>query len=332
MILPHEAWASLRLSGKGDGYLKIASLTSAVDAGYGPILFALGRGGEARLLIPCGSVPIRLPAVSTDNLKIHMTRLGDSRGRQQIYLDVTCQDQSLETAFSELAAGIMRRVDGGATPADAVTSAVDEFKALFTKASKDITREEILGLVGELYVLNRFATFRGTATDIWMGPWDQRHDFRSNFRALEVKTSGRSDTSRVRVHGADQLLPPTGGELVLIQLRLEEVPGGPLSIESLYKALAEQLGSAQRLNEGLRLLGCDDPSSAAWNCYQFALESMHGWEVRDGFPRLTSREMASGSFPPGIGNLEYTLDLSMAGRFLMELESLDNYMKKMIHD
>jgi hypothetical protein len=148
-------------------------------------------------------------------------------------------------------------------------------------------------------------------------------------RAIEVKTSGRSDASSVSIHGADQLLPPSRGALVLMQLRLEESAGAELAVGSLYSAVSGRLDNTKRLEEGLVLLGCEDPFAPSWNRYQFSFESMHAWKVEDGFPRITSREMQGGVMPPGIGRIEYSLDLSVVEDFRLSLDDFKIYMKNM---
>src|SRR5690554_4908866 len=109
MTCPHEAWAKLRESGKGDGRLEIASYPAPVQTGYGPIRFALGSENEARILIPCASVQAGVRAESSVNLKLRVAEYRGPAGRQA-YLDLICQDKSLEMVFSELASEIMRRV------------------------------------------------------------------------------------------------------------------------------------------------------------------------------------------------------------------------------
>lgn len=331
MIHPYEAWADLRRAGKGDGHFEISSKASTVQTGYGPVRFGLGSSGEPRLLVPCAGTQIRFQLKPTSKLKLGVSEYHSPTGRGS-FIDLMCTDPSLETVFSELASEVLRRVEEGKSPEVAVTGVIEDFRSLLSEnPSSSPSREVILGLLGELYILSELAKLTPGADTLWQGPWVQRHDFRSAGAAIEVKTSGRPNATRVSIHGADQLLPPTKGSLVLIQLCLEEARGADLSIGRLYQAIKENLSTTDRLDKGLELIGCIDPYSLGWNRHEFSLEKFQSWEVKDGFPRVTPQEMSDSTFPTGVEDLEYKINLSAADSFRLSRQELATYMKSMCH-
>lgn len=327
------AWERLRDGVPQSSIHAVPSIVTEVDTGYGKVRHALGPAGEPRLLIPC-DLRTSGPAIDgTSNLKIEVARytLG---GVSKTFLDITCINRKLESVFSELCGEIMQRLGDGHPPHEAATGAIQDFRELLTGTGSPPSRSTLLGLLGELHVLRELARISPDAVECWMGPWERRHDFRAGKLALEVKVSGRTDQSRVAIHGSDQLLPPTDGELCLLQLRMDDSPGSEISLHSLYQEIVEltrHSNGKARLDEALARLGCLRADAPSWNEVSFALESIHAWRVLEGFPRLTNKEMLSGSFPVGVELVKYLVDLSAASEFSMSQKELSQFMEKMVN-
>src|SRR5690606_33941114 len=154
----------------------------------------------------------------------------------------------------------------GAAPVEAVATTIADFVELLqSEAESDIEASVVLGLLGELIILERLVEHDTAALDAWVGPYEQRHDIRRGVHAIEVKTSGRSDAKLVRVHGTDQMLEPSGGTLALFHVRLERAQHGAISVASMYDRLIGKGASQQVLLHGLAQLGCTEPGNHAWN-------------------------------------------------------------------
>lgn len=164
----------------------------------------------------------------------------------------------------------------------------------------------------------------------WLGPWDQRHDFRAGNLALEVKSSNRSDSTTVQIHGPDQLLPPNSGKLVLVLVRMEPVEDGSVAVGGLFDKLISIGAARQRLREGLAELGCMDPYNKEWNRHRFKFHSMSAWRVSHGFPRLTPREIKGDEIPLGVKQLSYAIDTTHAENFRMTPADFKEYLKGMV--
>lgn len=333
MIDSSAAWGQLRGSLSQDGVHVVQSAITEVNSGYGRVRYALGPNGEPRLLIPCDLRISRTAIDGTSNLRIKIEQYAIG-GVSESFLDITCLNRQLESVFAELCNEIMQRIDDGHSPHEAASGAIQDFRKLLTGSGKSPSRSALLGLLGELHVLRELARMSADAVECWMGPWERRHDYRAGRLALEVKVSGRTDQNRIAVHGSDQLLPPTDGELCLIHLRMDDSPGSEISLYSLYEEIVEltrHSNGKARLDEALARLGCPAADAPAWNEVSFALESVHAWRVLEGFPRLTSHEMPDGAFPAGVELVKYHVDLSAANEFSMSREELSNYMERLVN-
>ncbi|MAR72975.1 PD-(D/E)XK motif protein [Halomonas sp.] len=325
-----DLWSELKASGKGDGRLEIPSLATGVDSGYGKVRYSLGENGERRLLIPVGKSGSGKEVGETGSLKVHIRRLSLA-GSSQLFIDLSCTDPTLEQVFGELVDDIVSRIATGTEPFAAVRGTLEDFRALlFPKRTKEVSTDSLLGLLGELYVLSLLARRDVCAVECWVGPTAQRHDFRTEARAIEVKTTRRSDTTHVTIHGIDQLLPPAGGRLMLLRVILEPSPDGSIQLEGLYRELLAAGVSRQTLLERLQEVGCDNPFDPAWNDRAFSMESLSAWEVTDGFPRLTGGELKRGSLDAGVSRIQYVVDLATADGHLMDKTQLNTWLDEMM--
>ncbi len=317
-----ERWKRLNATGAGDGIIEVPSIDSGVTTGFGKARYAIGPQGQPRLLVPIAARDSLKRLSSTSKLQVKTSNFNVS-GKGTLFIDLMSLDRTLDLVFAELAEEILRRITEGHAPLKAVVEAIDDFRELLREKSRDdITDIVIQGLVGELAILSRLASYNTAAAEAWTGPLELRHDFRRDFHALEVKTSGRSDATKVTIHGIDQLAPPAGGTLHLAHVRLERAENGPLSVRALFDKLVELGTGKDSIRKGLEAVGCSDPYLAEWNRLSFTLEGLTLYVVTDGFPRIVSSSFAAGSIPAGVFALEYWIDLNHSKPF--ELSPLDS--------
>lgn len=316
-----ERWKRLNATGAGDGVIEVPSIDSGIATGFGTARYAIGAQGQPRLLIPVGGSANPRGLASTPKLLVTTSNFKVA-GRGTLFLDVMCQDRALDLVFAELAEEILHRIQEGHAPLKAVTASIDDFRELLREKSRgEIPDCKIQGLVGELETLRRLATCNPAAVKAWTGPYDLRHDFRRNVHALEVKTSGRSDATRVSIHGIDQLAAPAGGTLHLAHIRVELVEDGPLSVSRLFDSLLKLGTDEGTLKAGLEAIECSDPHAEEWNRLSYTLEGLNVYSVTDGFPRIVASSFSAGFLPQGISTLDYQVDLSHAKTF--ELSTAD---------
>ncbi|SNT68952.1 PD-(D/E)XK motif protein [Paracoccus seriniphilus] len=322
-----KIWSRLRSSEGGDGKLEVPSLSTRVETGFGPALYAIGPSGEPRLLVPFGKITPPKDLGSGPNLFAGVSTFKmDSRSVS--FIDLMVTDRKLDNVFVELAGEILKRLREGQAPTKAVSGTISDFRALLMgRGRKDPSSAEVMGLVGELLILKRIVDLKPGAISSWTGPFGQRHDFRSGARAIEVKTSGRADAGHLGINGILQLDPPEGGTLLLTHVRLERAEEGTLSVSGLCKSIIEAGADSHRLTEALGKLGCDAPDDDRWNRTRFSFEGLDIYRVEPGFPRLTPDDFLAGVLPAGVAKLSYEIDLSHARDFLVPHEDMEKLLK-----
>ena len=324
-----QRWNSLRQGGHESIGLEIPTLDTGVDTGFGTVRWALGGRGEPRLLLPVRQTEVVHDVDVSDALTITTAtyHLGSTAIR---YIDVSCSFPALEAVFGEVADEIIRRIRDGEAAQVSCRTTLEDFRALLTSSSAEIDSQRISGLVGELLLLRDLLRMDARSWLLWRGPLMERHDFRAEALAIEVKTSSRVSDLSVRISAIDQLQEPAGGELVLCLSQLERAPGGELTVASLA---SEVLGAASEplsVRQLLASVGCPDPTSDAWNRLAFRSEGQMYYEVRDDFPRVVPGAFAAGTVPAGIGELSYVLDLASAGEFQIDAAATRSYLERLI--
>jgi len=321
---PIDRWKRLRRVGAGDGVLEVPSVSSGVETGFGPVRFAIGPEGQPRLLVPCG-VAVGLDAdTSNGRLSVTLSRFTLS-GKSALFIDLMSIEPALDAVFAELADEVVHRVVVGRGPLDAVAGTISDFRDLLRDPRvEEVADHQILGLIGELVVLSMLVKIAPGAVEAWLGPYEQRHDFRRREHALEVKTSSRADVTSVSISSIEQLTEPSVGTLVLVHVRVERADKGELSVSALASEIVQCGASKKSLDDGLAAMGCLDSDSPSWNRIHFALEGVRSYRVESGFPRITSTNFPDGTLPDGIGSVTYAVDLRAAQEFLLSDDELES--------
>jgi hypothetical protein len=324
-----DSWSLLRSRGQTSDNLEVLTLQAGVMADAGPVRFALGPKAEGRLLLPISSSE-RIPAIpETPTLQIKEYTYSSSNGSSR-FLDLTCLAGELDGVFAEVSDEIVRRIADGKTALQACISALSEFRQLLVPKTSAVEKADIIGLVGELLLLDELLDIGPDACQIWRGPIPERHDFRAGKLAAEVKTSGRSASNIMHVTSIDQLLEPEGGELCLVRFTLEEAKGGSLTVKSLASRISAKVSDPILFRDLLTRVQCPDPASDDWNTHAFELEETLAYRVCDSFPRIIPPSLVAGGLPAGTGGLNYEVDLAAAQRCLLSADDRAEYLARMV--
>ena len=315
---PIERWNRLRSHGS-DGVMEVPSLPLDVDTGFGPVRFAIGSQGQPRLLVPCGA-GMRLAEEASAGKQLTTISRYQVSGKWVEFIDVTCSAPALDTVFADLAEEVVHRIAQGKGPLAAVQGTIADFRSLLQQAEAPPAIEDqvLVGLIGELVVLERLARLSPSAINAWTGPFDQRHDFRRKDLAIEVKTSLRADSTSISVSSIEQLTEPAGGALTLVHLKLERSDGGAACVSALVSRLLELGVQAPPLEAALAALGCQDANAPQWNRVRCSVEGIKAYRVVEGFPRISMAHFAGDVLPTGVGGLTYKVDLSVAAPHAMD--------------
>lgn len=322
-------WGVLRSGGYTQSDFQIRTMPTNVVTLGGSVRLALGPGDEPRVLIPLGEREL-IFSPSVEGLVSVTVSCFIYEGRLTRFIDLICLSKNLESVFGEVVGEILARINAGIDSASAVTSSIADFRSLLmSSGGNEGGLDVIVGLIGELLFLNRLLDISASGWRAWSGPSGDRHDFRRGCTSLEVKSTTYAGKSIVSINGLEQLEVPSGGSLHLLRFVLEPVVDGNLSVSGLASSALSKADEPVRLGELLSAIGCENFNDSKWNFKKFRVQSESLYEVRDGFPRLTSSMLLAGAKHAGLSAINYSVDLSFASNFLVPESSYDELEKEL---
>jgi hypothetical protein len=294
-------------------------LTRAVGVKVGgrDTLAAIDAFGQKHLLIP-----VTDNAIDDDNASQGVTlgsRLLRIASGDATYADLSCRILSLALVFERLAEDVLKRlaVDDSA-PVTTCRKVLDEWRALLRAAGQSVTREAVIGLVGELEVLRLLAVNNPVgALDAWRGPSKSVHDFARGGAELEVKTTTSVDGNFISISNIDQLDPIAIPSLHLVVVHAREDSAGP----NLDERIDEIVGLGVPQNAMLTKV------ASAGYVYgsgisiddRLQIRSVRAWLVGNSFPGLRRAELGEVRLK-GVSKIRYELALDSAPKRLSDNE------------
>ncbi|MGB4063330.1 MAG: PD-(D/E)XK motif protein [Azonexus sp.] len=242
-----------------------------------------------------------------------------------VFVEIACLEQAGYAALDIVTGELVEALLAGASIGRVrlVQSVLSKWRRFWAGVAQNLlTKEQLLGLFGELWFLSRWllpsvGLERGMA--MWRGPAGARNDFELPSFAIEVKTSGKLDGSHV-IHGLEQLLEPVDGVLLLFCLKVRDEASG---IESLPKLVNEIRGALSSDHALLTLFesmllasGYEDPDALEYEKVKFRIRGQGLYRITPGFPRLIPSSLIQG-VPVGVGNVSYELRLDAADEWLL---------------
>lgn len=273
------------------------------------VLVAVDAVDEKHLLVPISNSTMAEDQSSQGvTLSLRTLRVGEV---DLAFADLHCRIPSLDLVFERLVDDVVTRLTGGTVdPVVACRNALDDWRSLLKTAGEGISREKVIGLVGELEVLRHLAVHApAAALDAWRGPSKSVHDFVRGSTELEVKTSTSISGNVISVSNIDQLDPRLVDVLHLLVVHVslnETAPNLDERIDELVAigvprgALLAKVDEAGYVYEsGVEI---DD---------RYAVRSVRAWLVDDSFPGLRSGEIGEARLR-GVAKVHYELSLDAA--------------------
>lgn len=232
-------------------------------------------------------------------------------GQTRSFLDVACLFESVAEVFEHFVAAVADRID--ARPQDAqaaLMEVLEKWKQFLIPSDAPIGRGKLAAAFGELLVLRDIVGADPIRrVDSWVGPFGARHDFRRGSVALEVKTTRAHTSRQVTIHGEDQLEAPQDGSLHLHFVRLEEVPSGGETVQSLVDDLLSSGATADRLFDALAAAGMPLAELAASSDTSFQVRERLTLTIDEHAPRIIAGSFVGGARPIGVLDLSYVISL-----------------------
>lgn len=278
-----------------------------VQLPFGEAKVGVDATGGRHLLVPVSAdAPLREDRRSAA-LTIRALDLA-GEGTSVRYADLACHDSKLELVYERLVEDVLGRIEKDPQqPIPAIHKALHDWRALLAPSGAPLDRESLLGLVGELTVLNTLlAAGDATALDAWKGPAGGIHDFERGGCAIEVKASTSVDGKTVTISNLDQLDSSAVHSLHLVAVHLRESVKGD-SVDDLMRA-GMDLGADHR--ELISLVAkCGYVfESGVLDAARFSVRAVRAWHVDDDFPGLR-RQLLSRTVLKGVSRVRYDLDL-----------------------
>lgn len=319
-------WASLvKPPAPGDITGKRASGLSPYRAAY----VSLDGAGRRHLLVlvPDGTEPVTQR--DTRALQVSTERFQVGGYPEALYIDLACLDHAQNPTFSAVAEDLFITLNSSsASGREVVLGALNRWRAFWSSRTAGLSREEALGLFGELWFLHRWMGPLNTAVvSRWMATPRARHDFQWPKASVEVKTAATISAGGPvhRIANLDQLDDPETGRLYLFSLQVVDDTLAANTLPGLVGTLVHDLrddGQAlMLLNEKLAGYGYN-PADAASYLRRLRIVAEKLFVVGDGFPRLTRASFGAG-LPPGIDDVTYSLAVSACNRWLVATSQAD---------
>jgi len=251
----------------------------------------------------------------------------DREGRQgSRRIALTLERTDLEAVFLVVAEDLIESSRAADDVQEAVATLGARLSAWQTclKLRRDgFGQERMLGLYGELVLLERLASLVGMAraVAVWTGPERGLHDFEAGAFAVEVKTS-QGASGAVRIGSLDQLDPSGLRQLALCRIVVvPDVVGTSLvDLAARARAAAVVAGPAvvRGFDQRLLMSGYVDPSERDAPFEPLSVVGVEAYEVCRDFPRVTRETV-----PAAVLSAEYRLDATAANSYRMTDAAFD---------
>ena len=272
------------------GALDVHVAIRAVD-GARCLLFDLPDPHDARAGFEAGG--LRLTRVALED-RIAVALLLEDSARSDLFTTI-CADV---ITFAD--------VDGAARALRLVMGRLEAWRQFLRSVSDGMSRQETIGLIGELHVLAGLLARDQSLLPAWRAPDDGLHDFENGGHAIEVKTT-LGPGWRITISTLEQLDLVGLDRLDLIHVRLFETPAGE-TLEDLIDRIASLLSDEvdkRTFSNALLQRGLTPDDRVARSSLRTGLQQMSGYAVDDEFPRIRRADIAG-----AIVDLRYVLDLA----------------------
>ena len=188
------------------------------------------------------------------------------------------------------------------------------------KKSERLTIDQIKGLFGELFFLkNQLSNTVSNVDDIlksWRGPYDEGHDFVSDFKDYEIKTV-ESSKNNIRISSEFQLESEKGKELELIVISVVTDVINGISIKNLIDEIKvivlNNFGDNSILLNALFQKGLTFSNLSFYDIFKFLLVKETSYNCNDEkFPKLNKSNL-----PIEISTVKYNIRLNLIEDFII---------------
>lgn len=194
------------------------------------------------------------------------------------------------------------------------------WKKLFQRASgKDVSKEKLMGVFGELTVLQDIIAPKyglNTAIQAWGGPDMQSKDFTLNDTWFEVKTIGVNVDS-IHISSLAQLSSDCVGHLAVVRAETvsPEFRGNKSAVIDIINQILLSVSDERIENLFIRKIqGLGIDVFGKETSFKFDIKSVKVYRVEEGFPRITEKNVPY----PEITDVNYVISAAAINRYIEE--------------
>lgn len=241
---------------------------------------------QQQLRLICPVIGAEPDVAAYERLSCERIRIG---GEERYRLSVDALDMHYEAYV--LIESVVDQLRDGASFRLAVSNSLEGLKDLLSSRKK-LTDEKIIGLLGELLVLNHVIQTQGedAAVEAWLGPLAEEHDFGFEYFDAEVKTT-RSEVRSHWIGSETQLEPVPGRPLYLVSMQVTRA-GHAKDAFTLADLVADTRlildGRLDEFDRALEGLGWRDADADLYRVRYQERSVPRGYLVDDEFPAITS--------------------------------------------
>ncbi len=222
---------------------------------------------------------------------------------------------------TSLSAYIIDAIDPAGTDSETtVLGVLKEWKKLFVDDSSAFGYEKVVGLWGELHILNNLIDInQEKALSVWTGPIRGSHDFSGLDSSIECKTTTNKIVKNVHISSVYQLMPPNlDGTLTLAYVQIEERARDGKSLTTFIEEIAGRLTHPEVFFEKLGHLGyARGVTKTTHTEITFAICKVSYYDVTGDFPRIIPSSFSAGKIPANVDEISYTIDLRQSDGHLL---------------
>lgn len=270
--------------------------------------------------VPRTSVPDALP--KPRGLRIRVEQSEEPITKVSLFL----QQPEDRDVFHKLCLDIIEHSTGGSDPskaADRVFQRLKRWQALLGFArGKEMSEEEVRGLIAELWVLDSLVAPRlglEGAIKGWAAPRQTPQDFALPGGLVEVKARMGGSRQQIRISSLEQLdAGPSRLHLVVVELTSADGDEETVSLNELVSSMLQRAGDISSDLEAVlqgALANRGYVVSSEYDRLIYRVTGNRAFEVLDTFPALRRSQI-----DPNVLDANYALALTAIGEFEREVE------------
>jgi hypothetical protein len=298
--------------------------------------FRIGKdhNGALSIRVPCDYSSSHAMPLWQSKLITVTKEARESKGSVEGWIIVHFNRHVPDEQVTSLAAYIIDAIDPMDMDSEVtVLGVLKEWKKLFVEESSAFGYEKVVGLWGELHILNKLIDInQEKALNVWTGPIRGSHDFAGIDSSIECKTTTNKILKNVHISSVYQLVPPgQDGTLTLAYVQIEERSRDGKSLTAFIEETAKRFAHPALFFEKLGHLGYErNVTKTTHTEMRFAVCKDSYYDVSGDFPRVVPTSFVGGKIPADVEDIAYTIDLRQSDKHLINSETIQARMAHLL--